>query len=273
MPFARHFVTRLAALAAASAATLVFAPAAFALGSLVDVQVVDRGQSEVLPVYSYRGASWIAGAPGSRYAVRLSNRTGGRVLVVLSVDGINAVSGQTAAVGQTGYVLGPYQSTEITGWRKSLTEAAAFYFTSLQGSYAARTDRPNNVGVVGAAIFREKSHESARRPAELNEPLLGAQDSDHKSGAAESTAMPAPPAAPLAARRGEPLGTGHGEREYSPTTNVAFERASDGPAELVQVRYDSYQNLVALGVVGGTNAQKPEAFPLSPSTFVPDPTS
>jgi hypothetical protein len=238
------------------------------------VQVVDRGQSEVLPVYSYRGASWIAGSPGSRYAVRLSNRTGDRVLVVLSVDGINAVSGQTAAVGQTGYVLGPYQSSEITGWRKSLTEAAAFYFTSLEGSYAARTDRPNNVGVLGAAIFREKSHEAAvRRPLELNEPRAGAQDSDHPSGAVGSKAMPASPAAPLAARRADPLGTGHGEREYSPTTNVAFERASDSPAELVQLRYDSYQNLVALGVVGATKPQKPQAFPLSPSTFVPDPTS
>ena len=48
---------------------------------------------------SYRGASYVAGRPGDRYAVRLTNRSPGRVLVVLSVDGVNAVSGETAAVG------------------------------------------------------------------------------------------------------------------------------------------------------------------------------
>ena len=73
----------------------------------------------LLTAWRHRGASWIAGRPGDRYAVRLTNRTGGRVLVVLSIDGVNAVSGDTAAVGQTGYVLGPCQSAEITGWRKS----------------------------------------------------------------------------------------------------------------------------------------------------------
>ena len=49
----------------------------------------------------------------------------------------------------------------------------------------------------------------------------------------------------------ERLGTGHGEREYSPTSQVAFERASSEPAEVVKLRYDSYASLVAMGVIGG----------------------
>ncbi len=105
---------------------------------------------------NHRGASYIAGRPGNRYAVRLTNRSGARVLVVLSVDGVNAISGETAATGQQGYVLAPHASAEITGWRKSWQEAAAFYFTALPDSYAARTGRPDNVGVIGAAVFRER---------------------------------------------------------------------------------------------------------------------
>ena len=152
MPTRRALLTLLAA----AALTACAAPPAGAVGGLVDMQIVDRSRAETLSTWHYRGASYVAGRPGDRYAVRLTNRSGERVLVVLSVDGVNAVSGDTAAVSQTGYVLAPYQSAEITGWRKSYAEAAAFYFTALPDSYAARTGRPDNVGVIGAAVFRER---------------------------------------------------------------------------------------------------------------------
>ena len=152
MPTRRALLTLLAA----AAATACSAPPAAAVGSIVDVQIVDRDRAETLSTWRHRGASYVAGRPGDRYAVRLTNRSPGRVLVVLSVDGVNAVSGDTAAVSQTGYVLAPWQTAEITGWRKSYSEAAAFYFTALPDSYAARTGRPDNVGVIGAAVFRER---------------------------------------------------------------------------------------------------------------------
>ena len=167
MPTRRLLLTLLAA-AATSACTAL---PAHATGNLVDLQVVDRSRGDVLSTWRHRGASWVAGRPGDRYALRLSNRTGGRVLVVLSVDGVNVVSGETASTGQTGYVLGPWASAEITGWRKSYSEAAAFYFTALPDSYAARTDRPDNVGVIGAAIFRERVVQPAQRPFESQPPV------------------------------------------------------------------------------------------------------
>jgi hypothetical protein len=68
--------------------------------------------------------------------------------------------------------------------------------------------------------------------------------------------------------KAEKLGTGHGEREYSPTTQTTFERASSQPAEIVQVRYDSYANLVAAGVIG---RPQPPALPQPFPGFVPDP--
>ncbi len=265
MPTRRH----LFALAAAAAALSLAAPA-FALGGLVEVSLVDRDRGAALPNFSHQGASWVAGRPGSRYAVRLVNRTGGRVLVVLSIDGVNAVSGETAATAQTGYVLAPWQSTEITGWRKSLTEAAAFYFSALPDSYAARTDRPDNVGVIGAAVFVER----AREPVSggfSHESNLADADAGAARRAAPSAAAPAAPTmkSAEAARDEQRLGTGHGEREYMPTTQTRFDRASDRPTEVVRLRYDSEDRLVALGVIKPPRRgpRAPDPFP----QFVPDP--
>ena len=105
--------------------------------------------------------------PGHEYAVRIRNCTGGRVLVVTSVDGVNVISGDTAVAAQSGYVLDPWASVEIAGWRKSLDRTAAFYFTDLGDSYAARTGRPQNVGVIGVAVFQERPKRIAYREQDL----------------------------------------------------------------------------------------------------------
>lgn len=125
-------------------------------GSLVQVDVYDRTSGVPLSIYPNRGRNFIEGVPGREYAVRIRNTTGARVLVVTSVDGVNVISGDTAAPSQSGYVLEPYGSVEVQGWRKSLSRTAAFYFTDLGDSYAARTGRPGNVGVIGVAVFQEK---------------------------------------------------------------------------------------------------------------------
>ncbi|MBI5721728.1 MAG: hypothetical protein HZC37_28985 [Burkholderiales bacterium] len=283
------------ALAAASGACSS-PPAAAAGGHLVQVQIVDRAGGDLLPEVRQRGTHWVAGRPGERYAVRLANRSGARVLVVLSVDGINAVSGQTAATSQTGYVLAPWQTADITGWRKTDAEAAAFYFTALPDSYAARTDRPHNVGVIGVAVFRERvpvprpvplevapssgssgsRQDSAERRAQAgadgaDKPARGPAEagSADRGAAMGAAAAPAAPA-PAVTARAERLGTGHGEREYSPISRTSFERASSSPAEIVQIRYDSHANLVAAGILPGPRAPYgiPEPFP---GGYVPDP--
>ena len=144
---------RILALALATFACAAATPVA--AQPLVRIDVVDRDAGRWLPGHRHRGDTWIDGTPGHRYGVRLTNTSGERVLVVLSVDGINAVTGQTADPAQAGYVLAPYQSTEITGWRKSYSDVAQFVFTSLPDSYAARTGRPDNVGTIGiAALYR-----------------------------------------------------------------------------------------------------------------------
>jgi hypothetical protein len=98
-------------LSACSAFALLGALPAQALGRLADVQIIDRDSGEVMAVYRHRGEHWVAGRPGARYAVALRSMSAGRTLNLVSVDGINAISGETAALNQTGYVLGPWQSS------------------------------------------------------------------------------------------------------------------------------------------------------------------
>lgn len=284
--FERRFFLLFAATAALSGCVAV--PVRAAAGHLVDVHIVDRARNAALAEYRHRGSSYVAGRPGERYAVRLVNRSAERVLVVLSVDGVNAVSGETATPAQTGYVLSPWQSADITGWRKSDAEAAAFYFTALPDSYAARTERPHNVGVIGVAVFRERVPLPRPQPFEPVPYSQGRQDGAARqeserrmndsasadSALGSSSASPAPSTAPArgrdaaVAQRSEKLGTGHGEREHSPIGRTAFERATVQPAEIVQLRYDSHANLVASGVIAPRRVV-PDPFP----GFVPDPRS
>jgi hypothetical protein len=125
-------------------------------GSLARVSVVDRDSGVTLRTYYSHGEYWVAGDPGARYAIEIRNCAGARLLAVTSVDGVNVLSGDTAGFDQAGYVFDPGERYQITGWRKSNVEVAAFTFTDSRDSYAARTGRAANVGVIGVALFREQ---------------------------------------------------------------------------------------------------------------------
>jgi hypothetical protein len=233
-------------------------------GALVDVSVVNRTTGERIPVYTHRGRIYVPGTPGAKYSLLISNKTGERVLAVTSVDGINVITGETANPSQSGYVLDPWGSVEISGWRKSMSEVAAFVFTSLPDSYAARTDRPGNVGVIGVAAFRE--YRPPRRPLDLQQPEQLSGPRAQAKEAEEAARSPAPSGM---LKREDKLGTGHGEREPSYASWTDFRRASDNPAELVSVWYDSRANLVARGIIPGRPYAEPNPFP--GFRFTPDP--
>lgn len=237
---------------------------------LVDVSVVDRDTGEWLPRYLHRGDTWVAGTPGHRYSVRLANTTGERVLVVLSVDGVNAITGQTAHPGQAGYVLEPWQSTEISGWRKSMDDVAQFVFTDLGDSYAARTGRPRNVGVIGVAVFRQAPYHHGPRysPPPITRPHAEKRRSEAGAPAAAASGAMADSTA-----RQQSIGTGHGQREWAPTTHTGFQRASRQPEQVSELRYDERRRLVAMGVLPRHQGPhwretSPRAFP---DGFVADP--
>jgi hypothetical protein len=254
---------------------------AHAAGRLADVQIIDRDTGSVLPMYRSRGEYWVAGRPGARYSIMIQNHRGERLLAVTAVDGINVISGETGAWGQSGYVFSAGESYEIAGWRKSNAEIAAFNFTAADNSYAERTGRPANVGVIGVALFLE-------RPTRV--PSFEAFDRRSAGGADSATraAAPSPSAGASSAPKleeikpyaslsnavpAQKLGTGHGARESSYVQDTTFDRLSSTPNELIKIRYDSYENLLAMGVVPSRPAwQRLNPFPDSPmQRYVPDP--
>lgn len=278
---------------------------ASAIGNLADVTVYDRVENRTLPIHHHNGRYYVVGKPGNEYQIRIANRGRQEILSVVSVDGVNAVSGETANWDQTGYVLGNTQAFDIRGWRKSMDRIAAFYFTEHQNSYAARTGRPNNVGVIGVAVFRKKYEPPVRidpqprpwpRPYSRSDSPSPSAGEDSSSGAARDgtrSAEGAPPAAAgapasgmenradtfsgyggataRAPQKSTTLGTGHGRSEESQVTYTNFERASSSPAEVITIHYDTYENLLAQGVIVQPPVYaRPTPVPF-PGQFVPDP--
>ena len=267
------------ALIAAFAVLLPAWTAAAHAGGLVDLAVVNRATGELIPVHAHRGRLYVAGAPGAKYSILLNNKTGQRVLTVVSVDGVNVITGDTAAPAQSGYVLNPWGSVDIDGWRKSMSEVAAFVFTALPESYAARTGRPGNVGAIGVAVFRERQLRRLGKSPQQLDPSSGPggrgdEARESASGSArDSAAAPASPPdralSRITPRPEEKIGTGHGERQASEATWTDFRRATSSPAELISIYYDSRANLIAHGIIPGSPRAEPNPFP--GFHFTPDP--
>ena len=275
MTLRRRAVLAMGALAvgcAGAAKAGVFSPA-----DLVDVQVVDRETGQPLQAWRHEGRLFVAGQPGARYGLRVANHSEGRVLVVMSVDGVNVLTGETAGYGQRGYVFEPHETYDITGWRKSQTEVAAFTFAPLPQSYAARTGRPFDVGVIGIAAFRERVvYARPLSPLAVPAPLPQAPAAEIAEpviiGSRAATAKPAPSDIPVAAeRRVDKLGTAHGAREWSAVSEVAFERATPYPQLVRRIEYDSWDNLVALGIVRPPPRGERRPRPFPDAGYVPDP--
>src|SRR5687768_11957659 len=236
---------------ALTALIATLASAAAHAGALADLEVYDRTSGRTLPIYEHEGRLYVAGEPRHQYELRIRNSSAGRLLAVTSVDGVNVISGETAAQQQSGYVLGSSDSVRVEGWRKNLDEVATFYFTRLADSYAARTGRPHDVGVIGVALFRERQplprpcckpwlEDRAAAPAAAPEASAKAEaDTDTESYAGSGSRQ----------RSESKLGTGHGHREASPAQYVEFQRASSTPDETLVIYYDSRRNLVAQGVL------------------------
>lgn len=239
---------------------------------LAQVDVIDRDTGEHLAVYWHDGQRWVAGAPGHRYAVAVRNHDAGRILAVVSVDGVNAVSGETACWNQGGYVLSPGESYDIRGWRKSTADVADFLFTAVEDSYAARTGRAADVGIIGVAVFTEARPRTALEPRPMTESAKSAPLAQMDQPAAPAAG--ASPVNRLEDASRARLGTGHGQRESAPVSLVDFERERDRPDEIITIRYDRFDRLLAMGVIPPAIPLpvRPNAFPATAEAgFVPDP--
>ena len=245
-----------------------------------EVQVLVDGAPA--PTFWHDGENYVMGHTGERYIIRVHNHTGRRIEAVATVDGRDAIDGKSGDFQRKrGYLVPAWGQVDIDGWRLSQSQAAAFRFSSVADSYAARTGNAREVGVIGVAVFPERVYRP--RPLPVTPPCCfdGYRDDElgyrgTPTGEKRAEQAPAAPAPDEAYAEGGSLGRAKGaasnkasaSADYAPTRRerpglgtefgeavsshiqeVEFVRANSSvPAVILGVRYNDHDGLVALGV-------------------------
>jgi hypothetical protein len=135
------------------------------VGGAITVSVRDEN-SEPLEAIHLANRTYVIGEQGQRYALVIQNHSSHRVEAVATVDGLDVMNGHAGSVENRGYVVDPYQTITIDGFRQSQAEVAAFRFAKVADSYAAQTGTARNVGVIGMAFFDERGDQYVRWTAD-----------------------------------------------------------------------------------------------------------
>lgn len=203
------------------------------------------------PELAARGTVYVEALRGRDYALRLSNPTGARVAVALSVDGLNTIdSRHTSALGARKWVLAPYETVVIPGWQISNAASRKFVFTGERASYGAALGKTQDLGVIEAAFFREKAIWRETRGISANEntdSLAAAQAAPGRVGERDHS-QKSPSPSDSSALSDEYAATGMGRQTRFGVMQVELDVESE-PAAVVRLRYEFHPQLVALGVL------------------------
>lgn len=221
----------------------------------------------------HNGEIWIEGRKGSDFTLRLSNRSYRQILMVPSIDGLSVMDGEEASFDDRGYIVAPHGFVDVPGWRLNDNEVAKFRFHKSGKSFAAKTGKSQNIGVIGCAVFQEKeltytittSHtpphprrkyasgsggQSILRGANVNcSTVQSNTGSQLDSFMVQSSSF-------VGASSEPSLGTEFGKKSDHKVQRVLFERATNTPAEVITIRYGDRDELKRRGV---DLSQKPQA--------------
>jgi len=248
------------------------------IGPWVQTTLVDRTAQERLPLYWYFGNAYVVSEPGHQYSIRLTNTSSRSVLVVVSVDGINTLTGETAGTDQGGYILGPYETYDVRGWhnvglswdwrmdspKKRMSKmrhtqrmidetgrtVTPFVFDKEKKSRAAKSGRAGDkghLGVVGVAVYPEKASLYWGKNREVN------WNNYHKTEPMDAHGL---------------RGANNLRVVYDPTNTRSFTRESNYPSQQTAIRYARDRVLMDKGILTDNNRGIPEQNPF-PRPFLP----
>ena len=196
------------------------------------------------PEYFANGTTYIEALRGRNYTLRISNPTGHRVAVALSVDGLNTIDAQhTDGWSAAKWVLDPYESIDINGWQVSDSTARRFVFTGERQSYGAALGQTQNLGVIEAIFYRER----------MPPPCITCE---YRAQPRDEEGAPAGAAAPAPKLSDDYAATGMGDRTRHDVTSVNIDLEPQ-PIATVRIRYEFRPQLVKLGIL------PPEPSPLA----------
>lgn len=131
-------------------------PRTFAVkGGSLTIAVTDDDGDPLPSVYA-DGTDYIVGDSGDRYQIQIKNYTAGRFEIVASVDGLDVLDGGDGSFAKRGYLVAPWSTLTIEGFRDSYETVRAFRFGDVESSYAVQRGKGRNVGVIGVAVFEER---------------------------------------------------------------------------------------------------------------------
>lgn len=229
--------------------------------------------NQPMDVFFNNGKYYLAGNSGDNYEINVCNKqprfpqNSPRKLFIVSVDGLNVVSGEPANYNQSGYVVSNSDCTKIKGWRKNMNEEARFVLTNQSSSYNAKTNNDQrNVGIIGIAVFDE--YREPQPTPMLSEDSSRTMNSAIPAAPSSAEGATVSPQREIMAKK-EKLGTGHGERVTSDARKTEFKKSSNSPSQVITIYYDSYDNLVSKGIISSYQ-YRPNPFP-GEQKFAPDP--
>lgn len=215
---------------------------------LVEVRVLAGERLIPTREYTHRDKTYIEAKMGQRFTVEVRNLTAEPVEIVMSVDGLDIHDLKIASHQKPGFVIGRYSTHRFEGFRVSQQDVASFRFGAIEAAYAALMDSPNNIGVIGVAVFQEKErfHFRENKSDVLDELFDSFVPMPTPTPTAEPTRIPTPDML-IGARPGD-LGTTAGERRRERVVSTSFERLTSTPAAVLTVRYEDRASLEKLGI-------------------------
>lgn len=206
--------------------------------SLIPYRTLETGGTRIIKKY-------LEAHRGENYSIVIRNNLQHRIGVVIAVDGRNIITGKKSSLrsSEMMYIVAPYSSANLEGWRTDNDTVHRFYFTDVKDSYAVRTFADTSaMGVIAVAVFLEKE-----RP-----PVL--YDGQLQSG----KARPAPGAAArgeIKKQQSDAAGTGFGDESYSPVVKVEFE-PEGVPYEKFLIKYEWQEMLCRKGILDCRDHEK-----------------
>lgn len=189
-----------------------------------------------------RGSVYVEALRDRSYSIRLTNPLPVRVAVALSVDGRNTIDARhTTARGASKWILGPYESTVISGWQVDGETAREFTFTTESRSYAAWLGDTSNTGVIEAVFYRERQPLTicCAQPTGASAPAREKASGAMRDQSAHAEALQVSK---------EMAATGMGDTTSHPVTRVAVDLEKQ-PAARIRIRYEFREQLVSLGLL------------------------
>jgi len=211
------------------------------------------------PIQEYHkdGNTFVEGRKGSPFSLEMRNLIGRRILVHPAIDGLSAMDGKEASSSDArGYVLDPHCTYDIPGWRLTDDVVAQFYFAGEGESYAEKTGKGLEKGIIACAVWEERSF--VRRDSMSPDTTITYSGGEKCIGNLEYECF---------YNSTQNLGAGFGKQLTHSVQTTTFTPSTKDPTAIVSIFYDDIAGLKARGI---NIKNKKKVSPRLPNPFPKD---